>query len=184
MNSGVIASRYAKALLKYVQDAGTGEKVYSQVELLVIRMEEIGRLKDVIENHDELSDERRIGILSDAAGGLLDDALVRFVRLVSSHRRLCLFVRMLHSFLSQYRQTNGIKLGKIITAFPAEGLREKLESAFSSRTGFSVRLSEEIRPEIIGGFVFELEDYRLDASVEKAFRRIGSQLIEKNNRIV
>lgn len=184
MNSGVIASRYAKALLKYVQEAGTGERVYSQVGILVSRMEEIDALREVIEKHEELSDERRVGILSDVAGGPLDDALERFIRLVSSHRRLYLFVRMLHSFLSQYREAGGIKMGKIVTACTAEGLKERLESAFSSSTGFSVRLSEEIRPEIIGGFIFELEDYRLDASVQTAFRRISSQLIEKNNRIV
>ena len=35
MNAGIIASRYAKAFLKFVQGKGTGEKVYSQVCALV-----------------------------------------------------------------------------------------------------------------------------------------------------
>ena len=43
---------------------------------------------------------------------------------------------------------------------------------------------EKIDPEILGGFVFEMDGYRLDASVESQFRRIRRQLIEKNNRIV
>lgn len=184
MNSGIVASRYARALLKYVQEAGTWERVYSQVCVLVLRIEEIGLLKDIMEKHMDISDSRRVEILSSALGEPLDESLVRFVRLVSRQGRLGFFVRMLYSFISQYRQEYGIKVGRLITAAPVAGLKERLETVFGSRTGSSVILSEEIRPEIMGGFVFELDGYRMDASVGTAFRRIRKQLIEKNNRIV
>ena len=91
---------------------------------------------------------------------------------------------MFHAFISMYRQENGIKVGRLITALPAEGLKEKMEKAFSEKTGADVRLEMKVNPDIIGGFIFELEDIRLDASVESQFRKIRRQLIEKNNRIV
>ena len=47
-----------------------------------------------------------------------------------------------------------------------------------------MQLEEKVDPDIIGGFIFELDGYRLDASVENHLSRIRRQLVEKNNRIV
>ena len=77
-----------------------------------------------------------------------------------------------------------IKVGRVVTAAPVDGLKERLEQLFHQRTGAEVQIVEKISPEILGGFVFEMDGYRLDASVESQFRRIRRQLIEKNNRIV
>ena len=184
MNAGVIASRYAKALLKYVQESGGGDKVYSQACVLGLRLMEIRQLRDFIENHTELALERKLELLRSSLGEDPAPELVSFVRLVTAQRRMELFSRMLYSFIVQYRIANNIKVGRIVLASPVEGLKEKLESLFHERTGAEVQLSETLNPEILGGFIFELDGYMLDASVEKQFRRIRRQLIEKNNRIV
>jgi F-type H+-transporting ATPase subunit delta len=47
-----------------------------------------------------------------------------------------------------------------------------------------VHLEEKVDDSLIGGFVFELDGLRLDASVERQLERLRSQLVEKNNRIV
>ena len=184
MNSGVIASRYAKALLKFVQESGNGDKVYSQACVLGLRMIEVRQLKEFIENHDELSLDRKIGLLESALGEKPASELVGFVRMVTSRRRMEYFSRMLYSFIAQYRVANNIKVGRIIVASPVDGLKERLETIFREHTGADVQLHEKVNPEILGGFVFEMDGYRLDASVEYQFRRIRRQLIEKNNRIV
>ena len=77
-----------------------------------------------------------------------------------------------------------MKLGTLVTALPADGLKEKMEALFRQRTGADVQLEMKVDPEILGGFIFELDDLRLDASVASRFREIRRQLIEKNNRIV
>jgi F-type H+-transporting ATPase subunit delta len=41
-----------------------------------------------------------------------------------------------------------------------------------------------VDPKILGGFIFEIDDYRLDASVATQFEKIKKQFIEKNKRIV
>ena len=64
------------------------------------------------------------------------------------------------------------------------GLKERLEQLFHNRTGAEIHIQEKINPEIMGGFIFEMDGYMLDASVENQFRRIRRQLIDKNNRIV
>ena len=47
-----------------------------------------------------------------------------------------------------------------------------------------MHLDEKVDPEIIGGFIFELEGYRVDGSVSGELKRIRRQLVEKNTRIV
>lgn len=184
MNSGVIASRYAKALLKYADEAGAGDKVYSQACVLALRLMEVRQLRDFIEIHPELSADRKLDLLGSALGEDLAPELVAFVRLVSAGRRMEFFSRMLYHFIALYRSAHNMKVGRVVTAVPVAGLKEKLEKLLRERTGADIQVYEKINPDILGGFIFEMDGYRLDASVENQFRKIRRQLIEKNNRIV
>ncbi len=184
MNAGIIASRYAKALLRFVRETGNGDKVYSQAGILVLRLEEVPRLKDYIQNHEEIDLEKKLQLLEASLGEAISMEIKRFAMLVAEHRRMEYFLRMLYSFLAQYRQANNIRLGRIVTALPVEGLKERMEELFHEKTGDRVLLEEEVNPEIMGGFIFELDDWRLDASVQGRLDRIRRQLIDKNTRIV
>jgi F-type H+-transporting ATPase subunit delta len=184
MNTGIVASRYAKALLKYVQENGAGNEVYSQSVVLVAYMHELPQLKLYVEDSADVSLERKISLLSSALGHDLDPSLVRFLELLSQRRRLELLSRMLVSFIEQYRRTHNIKVGRLVTAVPMSGLRERLEEIFAEKMSADVHLEEKVDDSLIGGFVFELDGLRLDASVERQLERLRSQLVEKNNRIV
>lgn len=184
MNSGVIASRYATALLKFVQESGGGDKVYSQACVLGLRMMEIRQLREYLENHIELSKERKLELMRSSLGEDLAPELIDFVNLVTLRRRMEYFSRMLYSFIEQYRRACNIKVGRLVTAVKVDGLKERLEALFHERTGAEVQIMEKVNPEILGGFVFEMDGCMLDASVENQLRRIRRQLIEKNNRIV
>ena len=71
-----------------------------------------------------------------------------------------------------------------MTATQMDGLKERIENRLHDSTGAQVHLEENINPDIIGGFVFELDGLRLDASVQSSLARIRSQLVESDNRIV
>lgn len=184
MNAGIIASRYAEALLKFVQETRNGDKVYSQACVLVLRMDELTQLKSYICDQEGAGLEKKQELIETALGESMTSEMKRFLTLVAYKRRMPYFYRMLHSFIYRYRRQQGISVGSFITALPAEGLKERLEEVFSERLGTDIRLEMKVNPEIIGGFIFELEDLRLDASVESQFRTIRKRLIEKNNRIV
>lgn len=184
MNSGVIASRYAKALLKYADEAGVGDKVYSQACVLALRLMEVRQLREFVEIHPELSTDRKLELLSSALGEAPAPELVAFVRLVNAGRRMEFFSRMLYHFIALYRSAHNMKVGRVVTAVPVAGLKEKLETLLRERTGADIQVYEKINPDILGGLIFEMDGYRLDASVENQFRKIRRQLIEKNNRIV
>ncbi len=179
-----MASRYAKALLRFVQETGNGDKVYAQAGILVLRLEEIGQFRDYVENHDEIALGKKLQLLEAALGESMTMELSRFVKLVSERRRMEYFLRMLYDFIDRYREANNIRVGRFVTALPADGLQERMEGIFREKTGADVRLEMEVDPGILGGFIFELDGWRLDASVENQFRIIRRRLVENNNRIV
>ncbi len=184
MNTGTLASRYAKALLKFVQETGNGDKVYSQAGVLVLRMEELKEFSDFILKRDDVGTDDKIRLMETALGEPMSMEINRFVDLVVSRRRTEYLLRMLYSFLDQYRDANNIKVGTLTTARPAEGLKERMEKLFHEKTGADVLIEMKVDSDILGGFIFEIDDWMVDGSVEGQFRRIRRQLIEKNNRIV
>lgn len=184
MNAGIIASRYARALLKFVQEDGSGKEVYSQARTLVHLMNELEQLRQYVTDVLDVSLDSKLSLLSAAVNEPLHPCLVRFLTMVSEHRRVEYFPRMLLSFIEQYRKENNIQVGRLVTASHQEGLCGRLEGVFHDKTGAEVHLQERVDADIIGGFVFELEGCRIDASVAGHLDRIRRLLVEKNNRIV
>ncbi len=184
MNGGIITQRYANALLMYADETGNGDKLYSQITSLLQIAEELQALKDYIQKGDLTNLQCKFLIMETALAEPLCPELRRFVQVVERSRRTEYFLRMLRSFTALYRKSRGIKLGKLVTARPSENLKEKLEIILHEKTGAEVRLETEVDPEIIGGFVFELDDWRLDASVQSRLKALHRELIDKNNRIV
>lgn len=184
MNIEVISSRYAKALLAYAAEAGSGDKVYSQALAITQVMQQVPELMDVIHKRDDVALAKKIELLSIAIGEPLAGELVRFMELVSDRRRMDALHSMMLSYITRYRQANNIKVGSLMTAAPDEGLKERLEDMFSKRTNSAVHFTAGVDPELIGGFVFELDGYRLDASVRTRLEKIRQCLVDDNNRIV
>ena len=184
MNTEVISSRYAKALLSYAMERGVEEKVYSQVEKILQSMHELPQLKEYILKHDDISLSKKCGLMATALGEPLADELNNFIKLVSDRRRMELLQIMFWAFISRYREAKGIKVGALATAFPADGLRGKLETLLESQFSSTVHLSEEVDPELIGGFIFEIDGYRMDASVRTKLKKISDELIDNSSRII
>lgn len=184
MNTEVISSRYAKALLSYVMESGSEEKVCSQVETILQNMQDVPQLREYILNHDDISLSKKTDLLTTVLNEPIADELLNFIKLVADHRRMELFQDMLRSFVSRYREAKGIKIGSLVTAVPSDGLQERLEEMLGSHSEAKVHFNAELDPELIGGFVLEIDGYRLDASVRSKLKKISDELIDNSSRIV
>ena len=185
MNTGMISSRYATALLKYVVETGNEEKVYRQVLALNASLKALPQLRNLIDNPMTVTDGQKFSLLVSALDGEeMADELQRFIRLVMKKRRMKLLRFMLLSFVSQYRETHNIKESRLITATPAPDLETRISEIVKERKGDSVLFEHRIDPEIIGGFIFEIDGLRLDASTASQLQSVRRQFIEKNRRIV
>ena len=115
MNAGAIASRYAKALLDYVMERGSGETVYDQACMLMKMMEQVPLLKEVLARRKDISHEKRMEVIQTALGGRMAMEFDRFVGLLETNSRMEFIDRMIWSFIHQYRKANNIVTGHSVT---------------------------------------------------------------------
>jgi len=186
MDVGVLAVRYAKALLSYAKDEGVAEEIYAQAGSLVDCFAANPTLSVTLED-PLLSRQKKLELLSAAVdcSGKAKDVMQRFFDLVIEKRRESYIASSMRSFMDLYRKSEGIAVVKIITAVPLEKeMEEKILAKVSGMLGKRIELRKEVDPSIEGGFIFDLDDYRLDASVAARLRNIRRQLLDKNRRIV
>ena len=168
-----------------VAGTGNGEKVYGQVLALSNSLAAIPELRALIDNPMSVSDSRKFSLLESALGEEeMADELKRFIRLVMKNRRTRYLRLMLLSFISQYREEHNIKVSRLVTAVPAPELEERLASEVKRRHGDTVIFEHRVDPDIVGGFIFWIDGYMLDASTATQLKSVRRQFIEKNRRIV
>lgn len=158
MNTGLIASRYANALLLLTKESGRGEQVCKQV--------------------------RRILASPDDMPAEFEPDLEKLIALLKKNGRLEYLKFVLRSFVSLYFSSEGICLATLTTAIPAPGLGKKLCDLVSGLSGYRIVLDSRVDPSIIGGFVLDVDDNLFDASVRTQIETIRREFIEKNTRIV
>ena len=158
MNTGIIASRYAAALLRYTQETGGGERVCAQVRRLL--------------DHPE------------QRPGPLEPELDRFVRLLVKNGRLEDVRLVFRSFLTQYYRSRGIRVARLTTVVPSAELEDRIRAMLERQLGGEILIESSVDPALIGGFTLEVGDYLLDASVRRQIETIRRQFVISNNRIV
>ena len=158
MNQGAVASRYAKAFLSLVEENGRGEQVFAQVR----------------------------GLLVDpsAVPQPLEDDISRLVQLLRRNKRLDSLKFILHDFIRLYCEKERIIIVQLTSAVPSPSLAGHVERLLVEKTGCKVLLESKVDPELLGGFVIELRNEMLDASVRTQIDRIRRQLVQKNKRII
>lgn len=186
MDLGVIAKRYAKALLQFAQAEKTEDTVYAEVLQFIESWKNVPQLAQVLGN-PLLPAQQKESIICQAASNKVSPVFQKFAALVVAHRRESFMLFIAHSFVSLYRELKHISIGKLITAVPAsQAVASRLEKMIerNSQNSVDVILETTVDPAIQGGFIFQIDDLRLDASVRTQFETIKKQFIEKNKRII
>ena len=91
---------------------------------------------------------------------------------------------ILRSFVDLYRKENGIVEVRLTMASPSPGLEEKLRQTLASTIGGTILFTSKVDPDLIGGFVLEVDDKQLNASAKSQLDKIRRKLDELNKRIV
>ena len=186
MNVGIVSARYAEALLKYVNETGNGDAVYKQTGILEKCFSTLEDMRMLIYNPKATSDELKMRVLTTAVGGMEKAApeLVKFFRLVMKNKRTKFLHLILRIFMEKYRETRNISWARLTVASPSEELERKLAGTLQEITGRELELETRTNPSLIGGFIFDMEWTRLDASIASQLNTVKRQFIEKNRRIV
>ncbi len=187
MSDGTISVRYAKALIKFAKEQNSADKVYAEMQSLRDVLQRVPKLKYSLCN-PILSNEVKLSLIRTSitnGEGSISDATERFVKLVLTQKREDILFLMAVSYISMYQEQNGILLTKLITATPVDMLTVKrFEEIVYGLFEGKIEWKHTVDPGIEGGFILQINDRRLDASVAGQIRRVRKELVDKNKRIV
>lgn len=181
MVSGLIPHRYAKALYKYALESNKASDVYEEMKHVVNSFQHNPELEKVLSNpYVEAADKEKV--LLSAAGEAPGEDYRRFVKLILDHKREEFAYLMALAYRDIYRKENNISQVMITTAaeLPAAEmakLRAVVENSFKD-TKFEY--SSQVNPDLIGGFVIDVDSTRMDASVSGELAQLRQNLLRSN----
>jgi F-type H+-transporting ATPase subunit delta len=186
MNRSIVITRYALALVKYARENGTGEIVCSEAEVLEHAMHTVPELRRMVTAApDAVSAFDKKKLLQSALGNRMSQEMSRFLTLLNRNGRMELVEDILRDFVVIYHRSVGIRKARLVTATePSERLLQRLKDLVKQKTGDDVIIEVDVDPSLIGGFVFDIDDYLMDASVKRQLDLIREQFVERNRRII
>lgn len=186
MEVGILSMRYAKAMIEYAQEKGMEDRIYQEFQTLFHSFRTQLGLREALEN-PVIATKDKLSLVCTAADGdgKSTREFVRFITLVLRNRREGYLEFISLMYMDLYRKLKHIGTGKLVTAVPVDKETEdRIRSAAAHILHARMELETVVDPSIEGGFIFDINDYRLDASVATQLKRVKQQFIDKNRRIV
>lgn len=182
MNSGVIAMRYAKALLAFAKEHGAEDEVYGCMKNLQQAVSSMKELP-VLLRAPRLSGDDRVAVICRVMGGT--ELMEKFARLIVKEQREELLPQIAYCYAKLYCSDKSLQPVKLTTARPLDdALKEKVTRLIAERLGKKVELSNVADSSIIGGYIYEAGSRRIDASVSGRLREVKKQLVKQNRKLV
>ena len=180
MDNGLIARRYAKALYKFALEHGSTAKVYEEMKEVIDVCSGNAELQKTLAN-PFVSNDDKAQLLKTLAGGNVENDYLGFVKLVLEMHREEYFLEMAYAYRDLYREENKISQVRITTAVDLpdseiDKIHKMVESAFPER---KLEYSARLNPDIIGGFIVDVDDARMDASISNELEQLRLNLISK-----
>ena len=184
MNKGLIPVRYATALLEFASAGNEQDVVYAEAKAIASNYFQFSELRTVIDNPVMSTTEKR-KIIVTAAGIKISKSFDRFLDLILDNNREKQLQDIVLRYIDLYRKQKNIHYGKLTTASEVDSTTEKrLMKLVEEITGGTIEMEKQIDPDILCGFLFEVDFVRWDASVSGQIRRIRQEYTEKNKKTV
>ncbi|MDO9154091.1 MAG: F0F1 ATP synthase subunit delta [Paludibacter sp.] len=180
MNSGLIATRYAKALLRFAYNNKSSANVYREMKVMSGSFENTHLLMLMLED-PVINSEIKKKVLLTSAGKNVSQTTSRFIDLVLKNKREVFLQSMALSYIDIYRKKNNIHKTIITTASAIDHTTEmRLIALIESEIKGTVEFEKKIDKSILGGFVIEVDFKRWDGSLSNQLKSIKEKLNQWN----
>ena len=177
MISGLVPHRYARALYKFAGESNSCEAVYAEMNNVIEAFRSNPHLEKVLSNpFVDRADKKKL--LLSAAGKTPGEDYTRFVSLILDHNREEFTYLMALAYREIFRNENRISQVRIVTAAELpkseiDKLKAVVERSFPGRT---FEYECRVNPDIIGGFVIDVDSTRMDASISSELEQLRQNL--------
>lgn len=171
-----LASRYAKSLLDLAIERGQLEEVYGDITFLSRvckgNPDFVSLLRSPIVKADT-----KVKIIKAVTEGKVTPLMDTFIELLTRKTRESNLPEILAAFVTQYKEYKNIHTVSLTTAVPvSDSVRQSIIQQVKKASGFdNIVLEEKVDDSIIGGFVLQIGDKLVDASIAYDLKAIAKQ---------
>lgn len=179
MDQGLIPRRYAKALYLAAVDKGLAQEMYASMQLLGAAFAAEPKLGDTMRNPFVSDADKAKLIMAAAQADGKATLLADFVKLLEQNGRIGMVRDIAAAYCLIYRKESNIYRVEVVSAAPmAPEQEQRLRQLILSHLGSgSMEYSSRIDPDLIGGFVVNIDNERLDASVKNELKQLRLKLL-------
>lgn len=176
MNEGLIARRYALAMLKVAQKKNAAREVYEKMKLFEQNYISHPDLHKALMN-PVLSPRDKELLLSTAIGIEPGTVYLKGIQLLIRNHREMYIRSICLMYQKLYRKAYQIGRVKIITAVALnEEVMNRIKKLVTDRTSKQIEFVERVDPSIIGGFILRVNSMQLDNSIGSELKEVAKQL--------
>lgn len=178
MKSTRAASRYAKAFLDLATERNELDAVSKDVAIALQAVNESRDLRLFLSS-PVVKHKVKQNVLRTIFEKNVGELTLHFMLLITQHGREQSLPEIFDSFIRQYKASKNILDAtiKVSTTVKADLLKE-LQTKLEGALGKQIDVKVETTPSLIGGYIVEMDNYRLDASLSGSLNKIKRELIK------
>jgi len=170
-----VATRYAKALFDFSIEENLLEKVYEDMILVLKVCDSNKDFKQMLFS-PIIKTKKKQSIVKEIFGKHIDEISLIFIFIIIKKRREIHIEQISNQFIKIYKNYHGIKTALIKTAVEIDdNIRKIIVEKLEDFTKSQIELIEEIKKELIGGFVLNIEDKQYDASIKNRIKKLSKE---------
>jgi len=175
MKNQRIAVRYAKALFMLSKEFNMTDKVKADMALI----------EEVIKNSPDfkaflaspiIREEKKLKVIEEIFAQKINEITHKFINLIVGKRRFMYIDAIAVEYLNFFRAFKGIKKAQIQSVVPLnDENKQSILEILKAFTHTEIELIEELRKELIGGFVLKIDDKQYDASIKSKITKLTKE---------
>lgn len=176
-----LATRYAKALIGLSIERNQLEEVHNDMQYLksvcAASSDFTAMLRSPVVNGDA-----KLKVLDAITSGKVNEVTAGFNRLLVTKGREAVLPEIITAFIQQYKEHKSIHTVKLTTALPlSDELKEAIVNKIRTTSDMqNIELEATVKEDIIGGFVLQIGDRLVDASVAYDLKAVKKQFMNND----
>jgi len=176
MDAGIISNRYAKAIFQYALERKEENRLREELKILSEQFLWVPTLNKVLDDPTVLSSVK-IDVLTTAAGKEISNTCKQVIWMIVKNGRARYMQSIALMYDKVYRKAKNRMILKLITTEPVSDEMKKKLVDLIKKDSTQVDFDAKTDSDIIGGFILEVEDLRLDASIRNQLNQLRLELI-------
>lgn len=183
MVSPRLAARYAKSLIDFAQEKGQLEAVFKDIKYLEAVIKQSRDFVNLLRSPVIKADKKQT-IIDTVTRNKVTELTAAFTRLLVIKGRENALPEIVNAFIDQYNKLKGIHQVKLTTAVPlSEELKNEITKKMIVEAGLGkIELQTKVDEDLIGGFVLEFNNNKVDASIVRDLLDVKKQFM--NNEYI